>query len=281
MIASSSTKIFLVFCVSSSFLFSQPAPLQLAAAEREFSRTAVEKGIRNSFLAFLDSESVMFRPRPVNGMEQTLAGAETPGLLSWYPTVVEVSASGDFGYTTGPWEYRAAHVTDEPASYGHFVSVWKKNGEGQWKVILDVGNSYKIELKKGEELRTKQLPSGNAQGVVSSDIEQAGMIAADSAFSILARSKGNDAALMEFASDDVRVCRKGVFPADSKKKGMEIGKDEKGMLYNFTSSRISSAGDLGFTYGTAVNAAADTCNYIRIWRKESGWKVVIDLQSYW
>ena len=51
--------------------------------------------------------------------------------------------------------------------------------------------------------------------------------------------------------------------------------------YNLYAGKISSAADLGFTYGIAVDAASDTSSYVRIWQKENGWKVVVDVMKPW
>lgn len=269
----------LLLCFAASSLFAQPdsVVLQLAQSEREFSKTAVLKGIKSAFLTFLDEQSVLFRPYSVNGKEHILAGPETPGLLTWFPSVVEVSASGDFGYTTGPWEYRKEKLTDEPLSYGHFVSVWKKDSEGKWKVILDVGNKYLKQNKREETLRTKNLSQRQTNKVISANTERVGMFDTDSAFADVARNKGNSAAFQKFASEDVRLYRSGIFPTQGKKNGLELVKNEKALRCYFYAGQISGTGDLGFTYGLAISATSDTSNYVRIWRKENEWKVVLDI----
>lgn len=269
----------LLLCFITSSLFAQPdsVALQLAQSEREFSKTAVLKGIKSAFLAFLDDQSVLFRPYSVNGKEHILAGPETPGLLTWFPTFVEVSASGDFGYTTGPWEYRKEKLIDEPLSYGHFVSVWKKNSEGKWKVILDAGNKYLEQNKREETLRTKQLSQRQTNKIIPANAERVGMLDTDSAFADVAGQKGNSAAFQKFTSEDVRVYRSGIFPTQGKKNGIELVKNEEAMRCDFYAGQISGTGDLGFTYGLVISAASDTSNYVRIWRKQNEWKLVLDL----
>jgi hypothetical protein len=108
-----------------------------------------------------------------------------------------------------------------------------------------------------------------------------GMMIADSAFSALMQARGTGAALQKFASDDVRIYRKGSFPAQEKNNGLELVRNEKPTQFGFYASDISSAADLGFTYGIAVDAASDTSSYIRIWQKENEWKVVVDVIKPW
>jgi ketosteroid isomerase-like protein len=144
-------KIGFLFCITLSSVFAQSdsTSLQFAQKEREFSQTAGVKGIKNAFLDYFDDNSVSFFPRSVNGKQAMAAESESPASLIWSPSFVEISASGDFGFTTGPSEYRAGGIADSSVYCGHFVSVWEKNGDGEWKVVLDVGSSYpKVEKKE-------------------------------------------------------------------------------------------------------------------------------------
>jgi ketosteroid isomerase-like protein len=57
----------------------------------------------------------------------------------WVPTHAEVSSSGDMGYTTG--EYTLAFKSADGKTSqekGKYLEVWKKNKEGQWKLIRDM-----------------------------------------------------------------------------------------------------------------------------------------------
>jgi ketosteroid isomerase-like protein len=61
--------------------------------------------------------------------------------LTWRPVSAEVSAGGDLGYTIGRWE-RSWRGKDSTASKrGTYVTIWRKQGDGTWKVVLDVGNA--------------------------------------------------------------------------------------------------------------------------------------------
>ncbi len=61
--------------------------------------------------------------------------------FTWHPTAAEVSASADLGYTIGRWE-RSARLKDSTVvRRGSYVTIWRKQGDGTWKVVLDVGNA--------------------------------------------------------------------------------------------------------------------------------------------
>ena len=62
--------------------------------------------------------------------------------LTWKPVDAGVSISGDLGWTSGTYEFRAqdkdGHVK---VHHGNYTSIWKKQPDGNWKVVLDMGNA--------------------------------------------------------------------------------------------------------------------------------------------
>jgi ketosteroid isomerase-like protein len=62
--------------------------------------------------------------------------------LTWTPVHAEMAASGDLGYTYGNYVYTDKNKEGKlVASYGKYTSIWKKQKDGQWKVVVDMGNS--------------------------------------------------------------------------------------------------------------------------------------------
>jgi ketosteroid isomerase-like protein len=62
--------------------------------------------------------------------------------LTWTPVRVEVSGSGDLGYTYGVYEFRSIDKDGKPAvANGKYATVWKKQADGRRKVALDMGNA--------------------------------------------------------------------------------------------------------------------------------------------
>ncbi len=62
--------------------------------------------------------------------------------LTWTPLKAEMAASGDLGYTYGNYVYTAKNKEGKlVANYGKYTSIWKKQKDGQWKVVVDMGNS--------------------------------------------------------------------------------------------------------------------------------------------
>ncbi len=69
------------------------------------------------------------------------AFADTTFRLTWQPTMAFASAAGDLGYTLGIWQSR--HYNDAgqgQVTTGKYVTIWRKQADGSWKVVFDGGN---------------------------------------------------------------------------------------------------------------------------------------------
>ncbi len=102
--------------------------------------------------------------------------------LSWTPTKAEVAASGDLGYTTGTYDMTMAGMSEK----GKYVTAWRKQNDGSWKVTEDIFNS---DTMPGPPAGTHAmvptstikwgppppgLPPGAQVAVISGDPSQAG-----------------------------------------------------------------------------------------------------------
>lgn len=61
--------------------------------------------------------------------------------LTWTPEGGRMSPSGDMGFTWGHYEGRAKDRDGTPiVNSGRYMTVWKKQADGSWKVALDASN---------------------------------------------------------------------------------------------------------------------------------------------
>ena len=61
--------------------------------------------------------------------------------LTWQPVAADVAASGDLGYTWGHYEFRSQGKDGVTrVEHGKYITVWKKQADGTWKVAVDMGN---------------------------------------------------------------------------------------------------------------------------------------------
>ena len=253
----------------------------LVEAERAFARLSVEKGIRTAFLANLAPDAVVFRPTPVPGRKAYEERSEIPGRLSWQPSFADIARAGDLGYTTGPYEFRPDGEGKGDPSFGHYVSVWRVQADGSWKVILDAGISHPRPKTAAADVKLDKVwmpvpPAASADpGKVG-----AALLAADRSLAEAARKTGRPNAFLAAIAEDARVYRSGLEPLIGRAAAV---KEAAGLpnqwIWDPRGGAASSSGDLGFTYGT-LDVGRDEYSYLRIWNKlGEGWTIVLDLWS--
>ena len=123
------------------------AALAIRNADIAFARATAERGVEGWVGFFADSGMMVTAGRNVVGRAaiRALMAAELADstvALSWKPVSVEVSPGGNLGYTVGRWDRtpRAGAPAGAAARHGSYVTIWRKQGDGTWKVVLDVGN---------------------------------------------------------------------------------------------------------------------------------------------
>lgn len=62
--------------------------------------------------------------------------------LTWTPTDAMMGPSGDMGYTWGHYEGRSKDANGNPVTTsGRYMTIWRREKDGAWKVVLDAGNT--------------------------------------------------------------------------------------------------------------------------------------------
>lgn len=258
----------------------------LVEAERAFAHLSVTGGMRTAFLHNLASDAIIFRPHPVNGQQWfEQRGAAGPTRLAWQPAFADVAASGDFGYTTGPWWFTPDTTAGPAASFGHYVSVWKRYGDSPWRVAIDTGISHEqpeAPQTVGHPALAAAAPAAGERPPLPSLVE------ADRNFARLACSDGLAAALALHAHDDLRFYRPNQFPHVGKVAAEALVRSEAPLaVCEPIAGDVAGTGDLGFTYGKIERrgelepAAGAVSYYLRIWKRDGtgAWLLVLDLES--
>ena len=269
----------------------QPGPkLQsLVEAERAFARASRDQGIRDAFLEFLAVDSVVFRPLPIPAKQWFMKNREMEGGLSWRPVFAEISGFGDFGYTTGPYRFLPQGKPSSEATYGDYVSVWRKNSQGVWKVVIDVGTIHSRPQVLSRSLAFRE-PKLSGPAHPPNTIEyRAELFEADDAFSKYCESKGQLDAYRAYSAEDIRIHRVNALPITGKNSALKaISREPKYAKSRPVSANAASSGDLGYTYGftdfrrkKSAEAVDSSATYVRIWRKDSSgaWKIAVDVLS--
>jgi ketosteroid isomerase-like protein len=115
---------------------------ELLKADTQFCKQAAKVGILQAFLDVSTTETRIL-PEPGKGLAAVRSGyKDTPvtASLTWKPSEAEVSSSGDLGYTWGRYEYRDKAADGRSVvETGSYVTIWRRQADGSWKVVLDGG----------------------------------------------------------------------------------------------------------------------------------------------
>lgn len=266
----------------------------LVEAELAFAKRAGQDGTTAAFLGVLDDMGVLFRPGPVNGKAWLARQKPDTSHLTWFPAFVEVSAAGDLGYSTGPYQWRAA-ADSKQASHGHFVSVWGRRG-ASWKLLLDLGSPHAapgeedpiFEPENGKDsLKADALPPFSAESLQN----------LETAFSNMASVRGILSAYNTYLAADACFYRTGSQPTtqvDDIRKALE--KVNGIVKWTCLGSAVSKSHDLAYAYGireytpnpaamtkpdTTRKQVPHTFNFLHVWKRQpSGrWKVILDIEN--
>lgn len=62
--------------------------------------------------------------------------------IHWQPIEVGAAGSGDLAYSSGTYEMSYSDANGKPVmDHGKYVTVWRKQMDGSWKVVRDIFNS--------------------------------------------------------------------------------------------------------------------------------------------
>jgi uncharacterized protein (TIGR02246 family) len=118
-------------------------------ADRDFAAATAANGIEGWLSYFADDGAMLpATDEVVRGHEsiRTLmaAGFANPDFtITWTPEFAEVSRAGDLAYTYGTYESGVSDPEETAMlTRGRYVTIWRKNSQGAWKVVLDIGNIY-------------------------------------------------------------------------------------------------------------------------------------------
>ena len=256
----------------------------LVQMERDFARAAATKGTRDAFLEFLADDGVLFQPGPVNGKKFWSERQPRKGLLSWEPIFADVSRGGELGYTTGPWEFRPNGPDDKPVAFGQYFTIWKKQGDGSWKFVLDRGVGSDQPFASKVLLFPLHDDDSTSAGNFEIETGRATLTKLENEFSARSAKKGATEAFEFYLADETRLLREKVAPAVGKQAALNLISSRMGTLsWTPSVADVSRSGDLGYTYGVfefKSGGALERGSYVRVWKKLNGkWKVVMDVMS--
>src|SRR5262245_40655603 len=199
-----------------------PAQAELVNTERAFAKLAVERGVRESFIAYFADDGIGFAPHP-HKVKEAFSNSPAPATrppvtLNWAPVYGDIAQAGDLGWNTGPTVIEDTGPEKEPTRNGMFFSVWKKQTDGSWRVALDLGADTPAAVAQlNAPYRTSYRASGKKPAVnVNVEEEVSGLLKVEREFLAEAKTSGLGQAYQNRLSDDARIHRPGVMPVVGK-----------------------------------------------------------------
>lgn len=266
----------IVFCIlvifmSSLAIFSQDnADLEkLVETEKAFAKTARDKSVKEAFLEFLSDDGLIFQPAAINGKEVWQNRPESPALLAWNPVWADISANSEIGYTTGDWSFHPKGKDDEPVAFGQYITIWKKQADGNFKAILDIGISH----KKPEAVESGwNSPKQNSKAQKTKTAKKSLAIRTEKIGKVF--------------SEDVRLYRNEKFPFIGKTSALNEIRNEETRIKNskVLTQKCESLEDFGYCYGelerTRKDGSTERGNSVQVWKFKNGkWQIVLDIYT--
>src|SRR5215472_490491 len=124
--------------------FMSDEELRLSLADRNWLKVFAAKDLEKSVAFCADDGSVLAPNAPIATGKKAIgqlfsAFFALPGFgISWTDTKTEVAKSGELGYTSGTYQFTFNDPSGKAiVDKGKYVTVWKKQKDGGWKVMLD------------------------------------------------------------------------------------------------------------------------------------------------
>lgn len=278
--------IILIFTRQTSFAVSTAKDLlAMVETEREFSATAVKLGFRDSFIKYFAEDGIGFGPEPQ--LTKSILSTTPPStgprqvIFKWQPLFCDISLGGDMGYTTGPIVYEDVSGK-RPPSHGMYFSVWQKQGDGSWKVVVDMGTSSPQAVAP---IDTKYEIARNPNGISESKakkLQKDDFLTLDADFSAEISKSGLISGYNSRSSDELRLHRNFLLPIINRADLIKyLEKENTKISFKQKGGKISKLRDFAFTYGNTHNDANETPSgyYVHVWRKnkKGNWKLVADI----
>ena len=121
------------------------AKAEIFAADRAFNARSQKDGPKAAFQAFVAADGKLLSESTAGAEAIRITFGKLPdtATLSWETAFVDASSSGDLGYTWGNYVLTIPLPNYGPKPVvrrGTYVTIWKRQPTGDWKVVLDGGS---------------------------------------------------------------------------------------------------------------------------------------------
>lgn len=138
---------FLVIAVSCKPVSTVHEEQTLLNTDKVFAKVSVQQGIYRAYSAYLDDDATIEKESGAeihgkNAILDSMSKYSKNLILRWEPTFVKILIPNNLGMTMGKFILSAKeNDTIRQISKGKYFDLWKKKGDGKWKLYYDVGMS--------------------------------------------------------------------------------------------------------------------------------------------
>lgn len=275
--------LFAVWAVNSFGQASNGRVNSLVAAENYFAAIVKEKGIREAFLKVSDNGTLLFRPDPIKAEDffDKKSQADS-GQLDWKPVFAKISRSGDWGLTSGTYTYISAE--NAAPSFGQYLSVWRTNKKGVWKLALDLGIPHPQQKSEPDLNYTDPKNFKSFRPLSPGRLKQREdmIMTTDRLFANTLR-KNQSLAYDSFVAEEARLLFPGYEPIIGKENINNFrNQQDLSIVTEPALANRALGSDLAYTIGTAHvsrKGQSRKYNYVRIWESQEGfkWNVILEI----
>jgi ketosteroid isomerase-like protein len=267
----------------------------LADAERTFAKAARVKGWRAAFLEFFAEDAIALTPDPSSAIARLKTRPVKPFSeeeLTWEPKAGDIAASGEMGWLTGPSTFIDHTAKDSTPGYGNYLSVWKKQPNGQWRVYIDVGTNVDAPVKfptwfKHVTAVPRYKPTRDTKDAKETEERTtAGLLEADRQLNAALATSDAGKLYVARTVEQSRLHRAGTTPAISvgpAEIAHWFSANPAPMTATTTTGETAKSADVGYTYGKYAIAVATPQHgaYVRMWSRggDGQWRVAADVTS--
>jgi ketosteroid isomerase-like protein len=266
-----------------------PSPrASLIQADQALASSTLKQGLAAALAPVLDDSAVILLAgaQPTSGKSRIdhllLAQPRFQAVrMQWFPVIVAVSQDGRFGVTTGMTVLNTRNQPDSSSSYGHYITVWRRSGEGPWTVLAllenGVANPDSTVIPADQRANSGSLTvSEGARPFAQADLD----------FARLAADSGAPLAFGAWAAPDVTTPPgTGIMAIGPAQIRARIGGGAAANLpweWHPVWGAAAGSGDLAATIGLSRIGTGDQAyigKYLTIWRRQPDGSIRFILDS--
>jgi len=269
-----------IFAIITALVFanlclSQNPAQKIYETERAFEKAVAENGMNAAFIEYMTADGLIFNPEAQNAREAWQKRPKSPALLTWNPEWIEVSSNGALAYSIGNGVYRPKGKDDAAQYHSHYLSIWSRQPNGEYRAVLDVGITHDRPATTITEWKS---PTATGNATLQNPAGDHSV-----PFYLTMETAGAAKAYKAFLAEDAFLMRDGHQPFVGKKAALAFIESEKPAIKFAKRKSFIEAGDLawvsnGYSITDRTGTEVERGSFIQVWKLRDGkWQIAADV----